>query len=81
MGRRGRPVPTLPKGSPTDLGRNQIVDGPGQRLYLNNCTLHHARAIDPLLQIPAMPDVPEPGPEDLRPFLQGLNAADPYWWR
>jgi hypothetical protein len=28
-----------PNGSPTDLGRNQIVDSPGQRLYLKNCTL------------------------------------------
>lgn len=41
----------------------------------------HARAIDPLLQVPTMPDVPEPGPGDLRPFLQGLPAADQFWWR
>jgi hypothetical protein len=41
----------------------------------------HPRAIDPLLQVPTMPDVPAPGPEDLRPFLQALQASDPFWWR
>jgi hypothetical protein len=42
---------------------------------------NHARAIDPLLHIPTMPGVPEPGPEDLRPFLQALQASDPFWWQ
>lgn len=41
----------------------------------------HADRIDPLVEIPTMPEVPEPDPEDLRPFLHGLQAADPFWWR
>jgi hypothetical protein len=41
----------------------------------------HARAIDPLLQVPTMPDVPEPRPEDLRPFLQASQTSDPFEWR
>jgi hypothetical protein len=38
-GPEGPATTDAPTGSPTDLGRNQIVDSPGQRLYLNNCTL------------------------------------------
>jgi hypothetical protein len=32
--------------------------------------------LDPLRRRPAMPDIPEPSPEDLKPFLDGLS---PYW--
>jgi hypothetical protein len=40
----------------------------------------YADAIDPLAHPPAMPEVPEPKQDDLRPFLQELGFGGyPYW--
>jgi hypothetical protein len=46
----------------------------------------YTAAIDPLTSIPRMPDVPEPSPEDLKPFLGKWSPYDPesshgYGWR
>ena len=35
---------------------------------------------DPLQSPPGLPDVPEPGPEDLKPFLGGLSPYGPSRW-
>jgi hypothetical protein len=47
----------------------------------------YTEALDPLTSIPRMPDVPEPTPEDLKPFLGKLSPYGPeesdygYGWR
>lgn len=39
----------------------------------------YADDVDPLRGDPALPDPPEPGPEDLRPYLDGWSPYGPDW--
>ena len=41
----------------------------------------YADAIDPLRRAFEMPSNPEPSPEQLKPYLQGLNPYGPDSWR
>jgi hypothetical protein len=40
----------------------------------------HLDSLDPLLAEQCMPEAPEPGPEDLKPFLDGLSPYGPSRW-
>ena len=42
-----------------------------------NWIRNYANRIDPLQSSPTMPESPEPSPEDLKPFLNGLSPYGP----
>jgi hypothetical protein len=64
-------------------GEEQVDDA---ALAWAKWAVEYAAAIDPLTSIPRMPDVPEPSPEDLKPFLgkrspYGPESSYGYGWR
>lgn len=66
-----------------ERGEEQVDDA---TLAWAKWAVEYTAAIDPLTSIPRMPDVPEPSPDDLKPFLgkwspYGPESSYGYGWR